>query len=40
MEQVDKLWAALGRAIRANATTKQVEGIAARLNRAQGVRRP
>lgn len=40
MDQVDKLWVALGKAIRGNASTKQVEGIAARLSRAQGVRRP
>jgi hypothetical protein len=36
MEQVDKLWAALGKAIRANASTKQINGIAARLTRAHG----
>jgi hypothetical protein len=29
---VDKLWIALGKAIRANASTRQVKGIADRLN--------
>jgi hypothetical protein len=33
MNQVDKLWVALGKAIRAGASTKQVDGIANRLNR-------
>jgi hypothetical protein len=38
MTAVDKLWAALGKAIAANASTKQVNGIAARLARASGQR--
>jgi hypothetical protein len=35
MDQTDKLWAALGKAIRGNASTKQVENILGRLNRAR-----
>jgi hypothetical protein len=36
MNNVDKLWAALGKAIRTNASTKQINGITARLDRARG----
>jgi len=36
MNDVDKIWAALGKAIRNNASTKQVNSIAARLNRVRG----
>lgn len=36
MDSMDKLWIALGKAIRADASTKQVNGIVARLNRARG----
>lgn len=39
MSRVDVLWVALGKAIRANASTKQVEGIVAKLSRAQHQRR-
>lgn len=35
METIDKMWAALGRAIRSGASEKQVNGIAARLDRAR-----
>lgn len=35
MDHVDKLWLALGKAIASNASTKQVNGIAARLDRAR-----
>jgi len=38
MDIVDKLWNALGKAIRANASTKQINGIVARLDRARGKR--
>lgn len=38
MTNVDKLWKALGKAIAGNASTKQVNGIAAQLNRARGTR--
>lgn len=38
MTSVDKLWQALGKAIAANASTKQINGIAARLVRARGSR--
>jgi hypothetical protein len=38
MEQADKLWRALGRAIAGNASTKQVAGIIARLDRARAQR--
>jgi hypothetical protein len=36
MTTVDKLWNALGNAVRAGATEKQINGIAARLDRARG----
>lgn len=36
MDAVDRLWMALGKAIAGGASTKQVDGIAARLNRARG----
>lgn len=32
MNPVDKLWIALGKAVRSGATEKQINGIAARLN--------
>jgi hypothetical protein len=32
MDPVQRLWIALGKAIRNNASTKQIGGIAARLN--------
>jgi hypothetical protein len=38
MNAVDKLWVALGKAIRSGASTKQVNGIAARLERARGTK--
>lgn len=34
MTTVDKLWIALGKAIQKNASTKQVNGISAQLQRA------
>lgn len=36
MNQVDKLWQQLGKAIRAGASNKQVDGIVNRLNRERG----
>jgi hypothetical protein len=38
MNRVDKLWNALGKAVRAGASTKQVDHIAAQLDRARGQR--
>jgi hypothetical protein len=38
MNRTDRLWQALGKAIAANASTKQVNGIAAQLQRARGER--
>lgn len=38
MTRVDRLWVALGKAVAANASTKQVNGIAAQLHRARGER--
>jgi hypothetical protein len=36
MTNVDKMWAALGKAVRSGASTKQINGIVARLDRARG----
>lgn len=36
MSSIDKLWAALGKAIAGGASTRQVNGIVARLNRVRG----
>lgn len=38
MTRVEKLWQALGKAVQASASTKQVNSIAAQLNRARGTR--
>lgn len=38
MNRVEKLWEALGKAIRSGASTKQVDGIVAQLQRARGQR--
>lgn len=35
MDHIDKLWAAYGKAIRNNASTKQVQAIVVRLDRAR-----
>lgn len=37
MNEVDKLWMALGKAIRNGTSTKQVNGIVSRLERARGM---
>lgn len=38
MNRADKLWEALGKAIRAGASTKQVSHIVAQLDRERGTR--
>jgi hypothetical protein len=38
MDRIDKLWKALGKAIAGNASTKQINGIAAQLDRVRGTR--
>ena len=39
MTTIDKAWAALGRAIAGNASTKQVNALAAQLDRVRGSQR-
>lgn len=36
MNEVNRLWAALGKAIRHGASNKQINGIVVQLNRARG----
>jgi hypothetical protein len=40
MNDIDRMWQALGQAIRKGASEKQINGIAARINRAHGSRKP